>query len=502
LPEREIGRRRPFATAGMPGAPRPLRPVFAGALALGAWALISASSATAEQRDDPLVIEGSRLEALTGIDPQRLVAFKYRRTRNRRHERWIQVPVQVDERRFVDFGQVPSTNSAPGSEGTVYGGDPIGHGAVQYTDPNTWVGPDTDPTLDPDDEVALMSGDAGDRSRRHGRGLRPRHVRGKGATRVKLIDPLGGSARFLYLYEARRGGATPAGAPDYVSYEFSLDSGEYRSTYRRRTGPNPEHSLISTSEYRAGFSDRWFFDDLAVTGGGASGAELLDGYKFSFGPTTCQRSEATFNAAEGAFVANLDGPVRAIRSYVGANSGPLTERTHVFYRDRHEIVTDLRVHAVPGPLLYHDLGSGGIGMTYFNSVNRQGVVVDGVPDQLSAELPAWHLWSGPQGALISVDRIEGTFAETLLEQASAWYLDDSTPAPNLQCWGDDRALGQAGIRSSAGMPSTDPAIGGTERLHAVTTELLAGPATGPAEADLASERLDAPLATALKVLKR
>ena len=47
--------------------------------------------------------------------------------------------------------------------------------------------------------------------------------------------------------------------------------------------------------------------------------------------------------------------MRAIRSYVGANSGPLTERTHVFYRDRYTIVTDLRVHAVPGPLTYHDL---------------------------------------------------------------------------------------------------------------------------------------------------
>lgn len=458
------------------------------------------------------MIEGSRLESLAGIEPQRLVAYRYRRTRSRRHERWVQVPVQVDERRFVDFGSVPPANSTPGSEGTVYGSAPIGHGAVQYTDPRTWVGPDSDPAIDADDEIALMSGDAGDRSRRHGPKPKPGGVRGKRSTRVKVIDPLGGADRFLYLFEAKRGGATPAGAPDYVSYEFRLDSGEYRSTYRRRTGPNPEHSLITTPEYRAGFSDRWFFDDLVITAGGAAGVELFDGYKFSFGPTNCGRSEATFNGArdnyggqvpgEGAFVANIDGPVRAIRSYVGANSGPLTQRTHLFYRDRHEIVTDLRVHAVPGPLLYHDLGAAAIGMTYFNSANRAGVAVDGVPDAIDPELPDWHLWSGPQGALISLDRLRGSFTEALLAQGSAWYLDDSTPAPNLQCWGDDNALGQAGIRSTAGMPNTDPSIGGVDALQAVTTDLLAAPGTGPTEAALASERLDAPPATALKVLKR
>ena len=185
----------------------------------------------------------------------------------------------------------------------------------------------------------------------------------------------------------------------------------------------------------------------------------LDGFKFSFGPTSCGRSEATFNGAtdnygdaeqgEGAFVANLDGPVRAIRSYVGANSGPLTERTHAFYRDRYTIVTDLRVHAVPGPSTYHDLAAGGIGMTYLNSANRGGVAVDGNPRR-----------DQPRGRrLAPVDRRPGLAAvhrpdrdraspTALMAGASTWYLDDSTPAPNLQCWGDLQAYGQAGLRST------------------------------------------------------
>jgi hypothetical protein len=34
------------------------------------------------------------------------------------------VPIQIDERRLVDFGQVPQNNSAPGVAGTVYGTPP------------------------------------------------------------------------------------------------------------------------------------------------------------------------------------------------------------------------------------------------------------------------------------------------------------------------------------------------------------------------------------------
>ena len=150
----------------------------------------------------------------------------------------------------------------------------------------------------------------------------------------------------------------------------------------------------------------------------------------SSGPTTCGRSEETFNDAEGAFVANIDGPVRAIRAYVGANSGPLTERTDVFWPDRHEIITDLRVHSgIPGPMTYHDLSAAGLGMTYLDSSNPAGVTVDGVPDSLSSAPPGWRLWTGRQGSLVSTDRLESSFAAELNAQASNWYLDHAdTPA--------------------------------------------------------------------------
>ena len=59
---------------------------------------------------------------------------------------------------------------------------------------------------------------------------------------------------------------------------------------------------------------------------------MLDGHKAHFWFSICARSNATFAYAEGAFIANIDGPIRAIRSYIGANSGLKTQRTEIFYR--------------------------------------------------------------------------------------------------------------------------------------------------------------------------
>jgi hypothetical protein len=455
----------PAAAAGAPGKERP-------------W----------NRSGDPVVVQGSALGELAGIAPERLVAYRYERRKRQRRDRWVQIPIQVDERTLVDFGSEPPDNDEPGAEGTVYGTAPIGHAALQYADPKTFVGSDPDPVIDADDEVALIAGDGGDKARK--RASKPKGVYGRGALRLRLRDGLLPERRRVYLYRSK-GGLDPAAGRDYVAYEFAIASGDYRATYRRASGPNPESSTIATDRYRAGFSDRWFFDALALGGG----QDILDGFKFQFGPTSCARSEATFNQGEGAFVANVDGPVRAIRSYVGANSGPLTQRTHVFYRDRHEITTDLRVHAVPGPLLYHDLSTAAQGMVYANSAHPGGVTVDGVSDEISGPPAEWHVWSGPQGAIFAADRIESSFADSLLAQASTWYLDDDTPSPNQQCWGDGIALGQAGMRSTAPMPNTDPrlAAGPVDHLRATTTEILSTEALDAGAAARLRDALDAPL---------
>ena len=127
------------------------------------------------------------LPRLLGSAPDTLVAYRYKPAkRNAKPGKWVAVPVQVDERAMVDFGQTPS--GAPGTQGTVYGTPPIGASVLQYTDPNTFVGPDPDPTLDGNDEVSFMSSDTG--ARAPAKVKRPRHVRRGGATRVVVTDPL------------------------------------------------------------------------------------------------------------------------------------------------------------------------------------------------------------------------------------------------------------------------------------------------------------------------
>jgi hypothetical protein len=439
---------------------------------------------------------GAELPRLLGASPDGLAAYRYKPAKGKKakHGKWVAVPVQVDERAVVDFGQTPS--GAPGVQGTVYGTPPVGATALQYTDPNTFVGPDPDPTLDADDEVTFMSSDSGGRA--PSKAKRPRRVTRSGATRVVVEDPLTSAKGWIYLFRANGPVTQPA---DYVNYDFRLLSGAYKPTYQRSAGPNPEASTISTRNYAAGFSDRWFFDTLGIAAGGASGADILDGYKFAFQPGSCSRSEATFNAGEGAFVVNKDGPVRAIRSYIGANSGPDTQRTHFFYQGREVIVTDLRVHPIPSLHTETDLSPAAIGMTYYDQQHPGGASVDGVPETLGGAPSAWHLWQGPQGSLFSGDRVDSSFKDRFLAAATPFYLDNSNP-PIAQCWGDSQQIGAAGLTSipSGGIPATAP--GSPDYLRAITTDVMSAPGQTPAQADLLSRQLDAPLAETIGRFKR
>ena len=441
-----------------------------------------------DRPSDPVVMTGADLPRLLGIAPDTLTAYRYqppKKKGKKRHARaasskkraaggrWVAVPIQVDERAVVDFG---TPSGGAGVQGTVYGTLPVGGTALQYTDPKTFVGPDPDPTLDSNDQVTFMAADAG--AKAPSKLKAPRSAARGGATRVVVQDPLTAARSWIYLFRNKAGPATqPA---DYVSYDFHLLSGDYRQTYHRSAGPNPETSTIATKDYTAGFSDRWFFDRLGISAGGASGADILDGYKFGFAPGSCGRSEATFNAGEGAFVANIDGPVRAIRSYVGANSGPYTERTDFFYADRHDIVTDLRVHPIPSLFTQYDLSPAAIGMTYYDEQHQGGVPVDGNPDTLPGTAPSlWHLWNGPQGTLFVDDQVQSSFAAAFLGSATAFYMDDSTP-PVTQCWGDSQEIGAAGIQSAppGGIPLTNP--GSPDYLRAVSTDLMLPPSQSPA----------------------
>ena len=256
--------------------------------------------------DEPVVLTGSQLPTLIGQSPSRVVAFVH--TRPSSTPTWTQIPVQIDQRKSVGFGTAPTSNATAGVDGTVYGNGAVGVTAIQYADPNTFVGADPNPNLDADDELVFMVGDGGGNTAADYTQLPPHVVPGSGV-RVRFDDPLAADHQgwaFLFVSD---GTLDPAAGQDYVSYQFNLTSGNYKATFKRADGPNPETSVVTTSAYEIRFHDRWIEDDWFVTAGDATGVDILDGEKARFALSTCARSNATFSDAEGAFVANIDGPV-------------------------------------------------------------------------------------------------------------------------------------------------------------------------------------------------
>ncbi len=78
---------------------------------------------------------GSAIEPLLGEPVALIVAFRY-------EGGWQQIPVQIDERKFVEYRVVYDSDLAP-----------AGLGTVAYTDTTTYTGADVDPDLDADDEL-------------------------------------------------------------------------------------------------------------------------------------------------------------------------------------------------------------------------------------------------------------------------------------------------------------------------------------------------------------
>jgi len=394
---------------------------------------IAAGSALAggslDRPRDPVVIEGSDLPGLQGLPVNDISAFRY-------DTGWSQIPVQVDERKYVDFGAVYDTTD-------------FGVGTVTYVDSLTYTGPDMDPAFDGDDELVFMAFDAGDRAPA-GAGL-PSGVVSDGPTlEMEIEDPLDGGVGYVYLFQSD-GSLLPGAGEDYVAYSFNPEGGPYIPNYNRY-GANPESSVVYSDNYRTFFWEMWIRDELNIYAGGSSGADILDRHRNQFAPGDCGRTEDTFSAGEGVFFANIDGPVRAIRSYMGANSGPFTQRLHLFYGQRHDVTTFLRVHEIKGIMDLYDYSPDAVGMSYYNNLNTGGVTVDGQGDTVSLGELTWEMVTGPQGTLVVSHSLETNidpFAYT------SYYSDNDDPS-ETQCTGDEFEYAESGDHVNQTIPDTNP----------------------------------------------
>ena len=317
-----------------------------------------------------------------------------------------------------------------------------------------------------------------------------------------MTDPLDSKGvGYVYLFKSSSSALTGGSAGTTgVHYTFSLDRGDYLTTYKMGVGAlapnnaegfNPEHSTITTGSYTLNYSDRWLNDGLKITTGGASGADVLERGRVQFAPGVCGRTEDTFdggatNPYEGAFVANLSGPVRAVRSYIGANSGQYTVSTDLFYPQRADSVSNLRVHSIPSVMAFDDFTTGLAGLTYSDDQNTD-VPIDGVTDTIAAAHPApWQMVSGAAGSVVTTRTLDTNISGLTL---STYYLDQQ-PASPVPCTGDAAAWGQNGIQivgPGGTIPCTDPTrpecpAGTVKSFTAVRYRYFAGPNLASADA--------------------
>lgn len=438
-----------------------------------------AFASTLDRPADPVVLTGADIPALSGIAPGDLVAFK------NVSGTWTQIPVQVDERHTVDVGAV-----------SYRGTYPSGLQLLVYSDPLTDTGADPAPTIDANDEIAFMAKDAGGTPVPFSE---PAGIIAGSGLQVTITDPLTSQTGVVYLFQ-QDGSLDPSAGAQYVTYTWQLvGGGTYLADYNIVSGnglPNNEDSDIVTDYYNDHFSERWIHDELRITTGGATGVDILDRHASKF-PGTCGRSEDTFSEAEGGFFVNKSGPVRALRSYFGANSGPFTQREHVFYERRQDIRTFLRVHAIPGIQDFFDYAPAATGMEYHNNLNPMSNAIidgqDGAPaDGVALGAITWELVKGPQGSLTQVGSVSTNI--TGFTYTSLW-IDDTTPPANALCTGDGQAWGASGVNVAMGIPCTD--AGCPNYLNTRRSMYYGAPDVEPADAAATGAQDAAPLTFAI-----
>ena len=394
---------------------------------------------------EPVVLTGAALSDFEGKDIDAIVAFSYNSEQG-----WISVPVQVDEKDSVTGSRIYGDIRPEACFNETWCSDLHLLKILTYTDEHSFTGPDSNPAFDADDELVFMIKDAGAKVTA---GEVPGGVVENSGLEVEIIDPIDNSVGYIYLFllDAQSNASRSKNIRSYVDYNFNLISGDYRRSFSRERGPNPEKSIVSTAYYETAFSDRWVRDVLRIKADGAKPVDLLDRQKVLFAPGVCERHEITFSYGEGAFIVNKSGPVRAIRSYMGANSGPLTQREHIFYEQQEVVNTWLRVHPIQGIMDFNDYSVEAAGMVYSNNNNKSGAEVDGNRDRLVEGKLDWELLTGDQGTLL----IQHTYQVQLSSQGvSSYYLDDKNPQDS-QCTGDDFAIGSSGIIIKSPIANTD-----------------------------------------------
>ncbi len=466
---------------------------------------------------EAIALDGKQLPKLLQAAPAAIAAFRFDGAT------FTEVPVQVDPRAVLPFSAAMSSDdsrAALASEVTTsfYTGSNSAPGGQTFVDMYL-AASGAGNAFDDDDELAVLARDFGAAAPST---ATPPNV--DAATRTELhASHAGDSARSGYLYLFVRTSAPTTFPPEVtMNVSFVGQTGNFVDFYHTAATNQasgtaacgaakwgviyPEDTTITGSTYERHFSGRWLSDALKLGGGSQPNvldiAEVRPGYAILQGAVAtttasplpdqshaCDRSVTSFSGGPGTIVTLRSGPIRAIRSYYGANSGTITERTHIFYPAKEDVFTFLRVHPIPGATDGMDLSSAAIGMTYYNDHNLGGLAIDGKPDVYDSSAAAWEMVTGAnQGTLLTVMR-GGKIdlgSETAAFAPKTMFLDDSA-APTCVCSGSDQAfLGAHGPfifdNGALSLPNTDPLRGDAAELYFAYSLYFTAGATSTSDA--------------------
>jgi hypothetical protein len=392
------------------------------------------------RNNDPVVVKGNNLSCMIGVQPSLIVAYKYNGTN------LVQIPMQVDEV-VVKEASAPYNNLGC-AFGTVSNSNTYDDIAF-YADANTFTGPDTNPLFDNDDELVFMAKDAGVK-------LTicpptPTGVVNNTTCELELRDPINNAILgYVYLFQ-QNGTLNQSAGVNYVTYNFTY-ANNYQQAYDICSGGVTENSTVTTANYSMKYTKRCIEEELKITAGGASNIDILDAHQFFVAPNNCFRSEQTFSDSRGTVVTSKNGPVRAIRSVMGANSGVGTQMTIKFTESRVDYQLDFRVHPIGGFFDVLDLNPNAVGMMYYNSQNPSGVQVNGVQDVLVTTNPnTWELYTGNQGSIAVGYDYQTDIPLGSNSFVEAYFDDGGTTNQLHTCTGDGFAYGASGFHLATGL---------------------------------------------------
>merc|ERR1719347_495427 len=346
-----------------------------------------------------------------------------------------------------------------------------------YSDENTFTGSDPDPNLDADDEVVFMKRDIGSKYTDEVFSYPYGTIETQFAELEVQYPDTNETLGWVYLFVS--GGDLVQGAGERrINYTFNLIKGDYIDNHEfegSENGGNPEDTWVETEYYRRQWMENWLSDRIDF-GEGTEDILLLEDFQFK--PDTCGRNVNTFRHSRTAFVTNKVGALRSIRSWVGANSGTLTQRTVINYEGREDMITYLRVHAIPG-IMEYSLFEPGSSLTWFNSENMEGTIIDGNTDEVDTAFSPWQLVAGQEGSYLRSWDVEQDILPEggdldITDVFNTWYIDNSEPDsvndnglaiyPNWKMCcstyiGSDVAWGASGVKLASwvpGLPNTDP----------------------------------------------